>query len=164
MATRAILTPNSAEFPGSNFPQLTLSDATRRRPVLAFDATTEETCYWTFVAPQGLTGTVTLLVFYGMASGTSGGVAFGASVEAVTPADALDLDAGDSFDTENVGTDAAVPGTAGYMESVSITLTTADSIAAGDLVRVRLARKVANASDTATGDALVFAAEFRDAA
>lgn len=34
MATRAILTPYAAEFPSSNFPQLTLSN---RRPVLAFD-------------------------------------------------------------------------------------------------------------------------------
>ena len=51
--TRAILTPFSAEFPSSNFPGLNTVNA---RPVLAFDASTQETAYWTLVAPQGLTG------------------------------------------------------------------------------------------------------------
>lgn len=49
--TRAVLTPFSAEFPSSNFPGLTTVNA---RPVLAFDAATQETAYWTLVAPQGL--------------------------------------------------------------------------------------------------------------
>lgn len=161
MATRSIFTPYSAEFPATNFPQLLLSN---RRPVLAFDASTSETCYWTFVAPQGITGTLTLVVSYAMASATSGGVAFDAALEALSSGDAIDTDAATSFDTANTGTDAAVPGTAGYMEQISITLTNADSIAAGDLVRVSLARNVAHASDTATGDCYVLSAELRDGA
>lgn len=161
MATRAILTPEAAHFPSSNFPQLTTSN---RRPVLAFDASTAETCYWTFIAPQGLTSTLTLLIMYAMASATSGGVAFDAAIEAITPGDTVDTDSTTSFDTTNTGTDAAVPGTAGYVDSVSVTLTNADSIAAGDLVRVSLTRATANATDTATGDLYVFAVEFRDGA
>lgn len=161
MATRAILLPESAHFPASNFPQLLLSN---RRPVLAYDASTSETAYWTLVAPQGLTGTLTLVISYAMASATSGGVAFDVAVEAITSGDATDTDATTSFDTVNTGTDSGVPGTAGYMEQVSITLTNADSMAAADLVRISIARAVANAADTATGDLYLLAAEFRDAA
>lgn len=161
MATRFVGTPQAAEFPATNFPALTLSN---RRPVLAFDASTSETAYWTFVAPQGWTGTMTAVISYAMASATTGGVAFDVAVEAVTSGDATDTDAATSFDTVNGGSDASVPGTAGYMEQLSITLTNADSIAAGDLVRVSLARDVADAADTATGDCYVFALEIRDGA
>jgi len=161
MATRLILTPLAGEFPASNFPQLTLSN---RRPVLAFDASTSETAYWTLVAPQGLTGTITAVIYYAMASATTGGVAFDVALEAITSGDATDTDAATSFDTVNAGNDGTVPGTAGYMEQLTITLTNADSIAAADLVRVSVARDVADAADTATGDCYVLAVEIRDAA
>lgn len=161
MATRFVGTPFSAEFPATNYPLLTLSN---RRPVLGFDTTTSETAYWTFVAPQGWTGTVTAVLSYAMATATSGGVAFDVAIEAITSGDALDTDAATGFDTVNAGNDATVPGTAGYMEQLSITLTNADSIAAGDLVRLSVARDVADAADTATGDCYVFAVEIRDAA
>lgn len=161
MATRLILTPLSAEFPATNFPQLTLSN---RRPVLAYDASTSETAYWTAVVPQGWTGTVTAVISYAMASATSGGVAFDVAVEAITSGDATDTDATTSFDTVNGGSDASVPGTAGYMEQLSITLSNLDSAAAGDLLRISVARDVADAADTATGDCYVLAVEIRDGA
>lgn len=161
MATRAVFTPESAHFPSSNFPQLTTSN---RRPVLAFDTSTSETCYWTGVAPQGLTGTITVVVTYAMASATSGGVAWDCALEAITSGDATDTDATTSFDTANTGTAASVPATAGYMSQISITMTNADSIAAADYYRLSLARATANATDTATGDAYVLAVELRDAA
>lgn len=160
MSTRAILTPYSAEFPASNFPQLVLVN---RRPVLAFDASAAEKAFWTLVAPQGWTGTKTLVLTYMMASATTGGVAFDVAVEAVTDADATDLDAGDSFDTVNTGT-ATVPGTAGYIDQISVTLTNNDSSAAADLLRISIERAVANGADTATGDCYLLAAELRDAA
>lgn len=161
MATRTILTPEAAHYPATNFPALLLSN---RRPVLAFDASTSETAYWTFVAPQGITGTLTAVISYAMASATTGGVAFDVALEAISSGDALDTDATTSFDSVNTGTDAAVPGTAGYMEQISITLTNADSIAAADLVRVSVARAVANGADTATGDCYLIACEIRDGA
>jgi predicted RecA/RadA family phage recombinase len=94
----------------------------------------------------------------------TGGVAFDVALEAISSGDALDTDAAASFDSVNTGTDAAVPGTAGYMEQISITLTNADSIAAADLVRVSVARAVANGADTATGDCYLIACEIRDGA
>ena len=161
MATRAVLLPEAAHYPATNFPALLLSN---RRPVLAFDASTSETAYWTFVAPQGITGAWTAVISYAMASATTGGVAFDVALEAISSGDALDTDATTSFDSVNTGTDSAVPGTAGYMEQISITLTNADSVAAADLVRVSVARAVANGADTATGDCYVFAIEIRDGA
>lgn len=164
MATRFVLTPASAEMPSSNFPALVPVNTTERRMALAFDASTQETCAWTVVVPQGITGTITAVISYAMASATTGGVAFEVGVEAVTSGDATDLDATTSYDTTNTGTDAAVPGTAGYMEQMSITLSNVDGWAAADLARVYLRRAPANAADTATGDAYVFALEIRDGA
>jgi hypothetical protein len=165
MATRFIFGPESAQFPSTNFPELKIVHTTERRMVLGFDASTEETCMWEAVVPQGWTGTPTAIVFYSMASATGAvGVAVGVSVEAIASGEATDLDAATSYDTENVATDTAVPGTAGFMESISITLTTHDTSVAGELVRFKLARKVANAADTATGDMHVHRVEVRDAA
>jgi hypothetical protein len=152
--------PYSAEFPASNFPQLLLVN---RRPALAFDASTDETTYWTFVAPQGLSGTMTLVIYYIMASANSGTVGFQAQIEAVTPLDAVDLDATTVFDTVNNSASTTVPGTAGYMDDILITLTNQDSIAAGDYVRLSLNRDADGSAitDTATGDAYVLAVELR---
>ena len=99
-----------------------------------------------------------------MASAITGGVAVDVAVEAVTSGDAVDLDAATSFDAVNGASDAAVPGTAGFMEQITVTLTNADSMAAADYVRVSIARDVADAADTATGDMGILVAELRDAA
>ncbi len=159
-STRAILTPLSAEYPTSNAPGLT---AINLRPVLAFDATTSETAYWTLVVPQGVTGALSLVITYMMATATTGGVAFDVAVEAVSDGDATDLDAGTSFATINLGTAASVPGTAGYIDQISVTLTNNDSLAAGDYLRISVARDVADAADTATGDCYLLTAELREA-
>lgn len=163
MATRFVFTPYSAEFPASNFPQLMIVN---RRPVLAFDAATDESAYWTGVAPQGLTGALTLVVTYMMASATSGAVGFQAQIEAVSDGDATDLDAGTSFDAVNNSASTTVPATAGYIDQISITLTNADSLAAGDYFRLSLNRDADGSAitDSATGDAYVLAVELRDAA
>lgn len=159
--TLAYLTPFSAEFPTSNFPALMTVNA---RPVLAFDVSTAETCYWTLGAPQGLATGLSLVVTYMMASATSGKVDFEGAVEAVTDGDSTDLDAGTSFDTANGITAPTVPGTAGYIDQFTITLTNADSITVGDLVRFSLKRDAADATnDTATGDCYVLMVELRAA-
>jgi hypothetical protein len=157
--TRFVLTPHAAEFPSSNFPQLQLIN---RRPVLSFDAATDEAAYWTAVAPQGLTGTITVTVSYIMASATTGNVIFEAAIEAISDGDSVDLDATTSFDTANSSGAVAVPGTAGYIDQFTITMTNADSIAAADYFRLSLNRDANNGSDTAAGDCHVLAVELRD--
>jgi hypothetical protein len=160
MATRFIFLPKDAELPGSNAPQLTTIND---RPVLAFDASTDESCYWTAIAPQNLSGALTAVVYYVMASATSGAVAFQLALEAITPTDALDLDATTGFATATDSGDS-VPATAGYMSGQIVTLANTDSIAPADLFRLRFNRDADHAGDTATGDMLVLAIEFRDAA
>jgi len=160
MATRYVFLPEAAQFPSSNFPAL-LKDG-QSRYVLAFDASTDETCYWTAEAPSGLTGTLTALVKYRAASATSGTFLPVLAVEAITPADAIDTDSASSFDTDNTPSAATVPGTAGYIDEVTVTLTNKDSIAAGDYFRLRLFRDVSG--DSATGDIEVLSVTLNDAA
>lgn len=161
MASRFVLTPNVAEFPASNFPQLMLVN---RRPVLAFDATTNETCYWTVCLPAdwSTSSSPTARIAYIMASATSDTVDVDVAVEAVTDGDETDLDAGTSFDSVNSTDNTTVPGTAGYLDVISVTLTNHDSSAAGDYCRFSLARDAA--SDDATGDMYVLWMEIQDAA
>jgi hypothetical protein len=165
MATRVILTPESAQFPSTNFPQLLTVHSTERRLALAFDAAAAESCMWSAIVPQGWTGAITAIVTYIMASATSGKVDFTGEVEAVTDNDATDLDAATSYDTANTITAPTVPGTAGYIDQFTITLTNNDSSAAGDLFRFRLTRDATDATnDTATGDCYVLSVEIRDGA
>jgi hypothetical protein len=162
MATRAIFTPEGAQYPSADFPGLVTVHTTERRRVLAFDASTSEACAWAFVAPVGLTGTLTAIVTFSAASATSGNGQFDVSIEADTvPADGLDTDAATGYDTANTHTAVTVPGTAGAREIATITLTNDDGMAAGDSVRIKLARNIA---DTAAGDLYVHTLEFRDAA
>lgn len=164
MATRFIGLPNAAEFPSSNFPQLSQAN---QRPVLAFDATTDEACYWADIAAQGLTGTLTLVVSFIMASATSGNIVFQAQIEAIGSGDSSpDLDSATSFDTANNSGQVSVPATAGLLKQFSITLTNADSIAVADYYRISLNRDAdsTTATDDAAGDCLVLATELRDGA
>lgn len=151
--------PLNAEIIGTGRAEL---NAVNGRMVLEFDADSDETADWTFIAPQSALGSsLTMFVFYAMASATSGTVVFQAQVEAISPGDTVDLDAATNFDTANSGS-ATVPGTAGYMSTVSIVLDNRASMAEGDLVRVRLNRDANSGSDTATGDAYVYAVEIRN--
>jgi len=163
MASRAVFTPLSAEFPASNFPQLLLSN---QRPALAFDASTDETAYWTGMAPSGITGTLRCYITYAMASATTGAVGFQAQLEAISPGDATDTDATTSFDSVNNSASTTVPGTAGYIDQIVITLTNNDSITASDYYRLSLNRDADGSAitDSAAGDAYVLAVELRDGA
>jgi len=156
--TRLTLTPLSAEFPASNFPALAFDG--QSRPYLAFDTSTDETCYWTFVAWQGISGTLTAVVTYRAASATSGTAAFEIALECITDGDTTDTDSASSFATVNTASAVTVPGTAGYIDQVSITLTNNDSIAAGDYCRLKFNRDVS--ADNASGDIQVLAVEIRE--
>lgn len=152
--TYHIFHPYEASYPSSDFPQLTKVNA---RPVLAFDDTTDETCYWETIARTNLTAPLTLNIYLMLASATTGATGWQAQVEAVTSGDATDLDATTSFDSVNNSSSTTVPGTAGYLQKIAITLTNNDGFAAGDYLRISLNRD-ANGSavtDSATGDAYV---------
>lgn len=132
-------TKSSATAPGVYFLQL------------AFDATAEEWATWEFRMPDDYASGPVLRVQFKMTSATSGAVVWDGRVAATTPTDATDVDAR-GFSSANTVTQT-VASTAGYLVDASITLSNADSVAAGDFVVIRLARAAADAGDTATGDA-----------
>jgi len=154
MATGTIILPVGGAYVDSTAPPgLGFSQS---RAKLLFDDTTPEIVRWVFRMPADYASGPVAKIQYSMASATSNDVEFEVSVMAVSDGDAQDLDA-DSFDTVNSGS-ATVPGTAGYLDEISITLTNADSVAAGDWVCVKLARDADDGTnDTATGDAEVWA-------
>ena len=157
--------PVTAFIPASSNGPAQSTVATYDIPTLDYDDTTVETAQsFPVQIPASYTGSGTLKldVWYQMRTATTGSVAFRAYVEAITSGDAVDLDAGDSYDAANQG-NSAVPGTAGYAKVATITLTNKDSVAAGDWVRIKLDRYASDATnDTATGDARVTACVLRE--
>lgn len=155
MNTIERLLPRQAEFPSATFPILASID---RRPVLDFVDTVSQSAQWTGIAAQGMTGTLTLVVYYAMDTATSGTIGFRAQVEAIAPGDAQVITS-DSFDTADLGSET-VPATAQSLSTLSITLTNADSIAAGDYFRLILQRDT-SVGGNASGVCHVLAAELR---
>lgn len=130
---------------------------TANRFYIPFDKDDEEGIVIEGIMPEGYDANQDLkLDIYFWAAATSGSVDFQAAVEAITPGDTLDLDAGSSFDSANSGV-ATVPATAGYPGVVTVTMTKKDSIAAGDYFRIRIHRDADDGTnDTAEGDGNVF--------
>lgn len=153
------LYPGAVDFPASNPATYAVEAGTDPDRIgLAFDASTNEAATFPFVMPQSYGGgTLTLVVTGKMASATTGDVDLDAEVEARSAGEALDAD---SFDTANSTDNTTVPGTAGLSFEVSITLTNKDSVAVGDLVRLRLTRDAV--SDTATGDVEIYGVDLRE--
>lgn len=131
----------------------------RGRMVAAFDDTNEAACFTPAVQmPASYAGTGTLkatlkVIFASEITATDEAV-FDVSVEAVTSGDALDLDAGRSFDSVNTD-EVDPPGTAGYEVDLTITLTNKDSVAAGDEVVFHIRRDTDHANDDAAGNAYI---------
>ena len=118
--------------------------------ILSFDADTDEAAYLRFQMPDSYgTETISFDVIYKMASATSGDVIWACEVWAATAGESGDTE---SYDTANTVTDT-VPGTAGLTALATITLTNKDSVAASDLVTLRISRDANAGGDTATGDA-----------
>lgn len=149
-------------FPASNPPGC---DKVQDRPFLAFDDTTEETCYTdTFYMPQSYAGGTLTGYIPGMFASevtVTDEAVIAISIEAITIGDGFDMDAGSTFDSENT-CEIDPPGTAGHECQGVCTLTNKDSVAAGDLVRGKMARKVGDGADTASGDFRAFGLEIRE--
>ena len=127
--------------------------------VLDFDATTDESAIFLGIIPEAtlLGSGLKIRLLWMATSATSGNVVWDVSLERMT----TDLDSG-SFDTIASGT-AAANGTSGILTVTEITLTTIDSVAAGDGYRLKVTRDANNASDTMTGDAELVVCEIRSA-
>jgi len=154
-ATEVILPIYSAKITGSF---VTDGDATQGAQIdagdgnwrLLFDATTDEGAVFQFRMPNNYSSTPVLKVQYTMASATANEVEFEGAIMCVSDGDSADVGTA-SFSAIAVGS-ATVPGTAGYPDEISISLTD-DSCAAGDAVWVYLSTDSDDATaDDATGD------------
>lgn len=142
--------PMVAEFPSSNFATI---DTRNNHPCLDFDTTTQETAYFTGVLNSAYSGAgVTINLWVAATSATTGTIGWDVAFERIDTS-SLDIDA-DSFGSATTVTATTVPGTSGQVLKMSVNVSNGanmDSLAAGELFRLRIRRDVAN--DTATGDA-----------
>ena len=151
--------PYDNEPPASNYATL---DLRNNRPVLDFDDTTQETAVFSGVLPAGYAGGgITVTIFCSLTSAVSGTVGWDVALER-TQASTDDIDS-DSFATAKTVTAVTVPGTSGQVLAMSVNLASGaemDSLAAGELFRLRVRRDVA--SDNAVGDAELLAVSIKE--
>lgn len=119
----------------------------------AFDAAADEALMWSFYMPGDYASAPVLDILYKMVSAVTGAVRFEGRVAAITQGDTTDGDAKAFATTNSAG--ATVPATtAGKIGTLSIALTNADSLAAGDFAVVQLRRDAdgTTGTDDAAGD------------
>lgn len=127
---------------------------------LLYDDTAHEVAFWQFAIDDDYdSSALSCDIYFTMTSATSGDIVWGAEIMAITPGDAIDVGS-DGYDTANTATET-IPGTAGYLDTATITLTNDDGIAAGDFVKFRVSRQDVTA-DSATGDAEVISIVVRE--
>ena len=128
--------------------------------ILDFDDTTDESAIFLGVIPEAasLGSGLKIRLIWTAATATSGDCVWDASLEKMT----TDIDT-DSFDTAASVT-TTTNGTSGVPNYSEITLTTIDSVVAGDGFRLKINRDADNGSDTMTGDAELIAVEVQQVA
>ena len=115
----------------------------------AFDDTTDETIVRSWRMPDSFSTGLSFKIQYSMASATTNNVAIRAEIMAASSADEIVTD---SYDTINVSSDQAVPGSSGNMAEITITPTNLDSLAGGDYISVILGRENGTSGTNAAGD------------
>ena len=122
---------------------------------LSFDGTTQQTAFLAFLAQNYGSGNLTIDIEWYAATATSGGITFGASLQAITPnTDTQDVET-DGFATEATASDTHLGTTGKRLHKFSITVSSLDSLANVDACMLRLRRVPADAGDTMTGLCIV---------
>jgi hypothetical protein len=152
MASGTIILPiQSAKIAGSFIANPARIDGGSNAWSLLFSATQTESALFQFRMPENYTSAPVAKLQYTMASATSGNVDLEVEVMALTDGES-DPDVA-SFDTVNeIAGGTAVPGTAGILDEISISLANNDTLAANDFVLIRINRDHDDADDTASGD------------
>lgn len=163
MATVRIAWDNpGAQFDplGANFPA-PVRVAGTNFPVegLAYDAgATDESACVKFTAISYGSGNLTLKLKWYADTAASGDVIWACSIACITPnTDTQDVET-DAFATEQTVTDSHLGTTNQRVHECSITVSNLDSLAANDLVFMRVKRNSSSGSDTMTGDAILLSA------
>jgi len=158
--TLLIFTPLHNEPVASNYATL---DHRNVHPVLDFDAGTDESAVFSAVMPRSYAGGgLTVYIHWSASSATSNDCIWDVAFERIGDSQ-LDVD-GDSFAAVNSVTDTA-PGTTGHVTIANVTFTDGadmDSVAVGELFRLKITRDADNGSDTMTGDAELHAVEIKE--
>ena len=155
--TYTVFTPNQNQPPATDFATL---DTRNSILVLDFDDGDTESAIFVGVIPEAasLGSGLKIRLHWAATGATSGDCVWDVSLERMN----TDLDT-DSFDTIASAT-AATNGTSGILTVTEITLTTIDSVTAGDGYRLKVTRDATNVSDTMSGDAELVLVEVRSAA
>lgn len=146
----AVFTAHQYEPTSSNF---ATPDTRNGHPVLDFDGATNESANFTGFMPWHYGGGgVTAYIGYSMTSATSGDIDWDLAFERIGDQQ-QDIDS-DGFASVQSVDNTTVPGTSGNVDVVTIAFTNGaqmDSVAAGEMFRIRITRDAA--SDTTTTDA-----------
>jgi hypothetical protein len=155
--TYAVFASTDNQPPATAFATL---DTRNSVAVLDFDDTTDESAVFVGIIPEAasLGSGLKIRIVWTATTATSGACVWDASIERMN----TDIDS-DSFDTPASVT-TTTSGTSGIPNYSEITLTTIDSVTAGDGFRLKINRDANNGSDTMTGDAELIAVEVRSAA
>ena len=144
--TLLVFSAQDNEPPSSAFATL---DTRNLHPVLDFDGAADESAVFTGILPRSYAGGgITVYIHFAATSATSGDVVWTSAFERIGDG-SQDIDS-DSFATANTVTHAT-SGTSGNVEIAAIAHTAGaqlDSIAVGELFRIKITRDADNASDT----------------
>jgi hypothetical protein len=153
--TLAVFTPLDNNPPTADFATL---DTRNSIALLDFDAGTPESAVFVGVVPEGavLSSGIQVRLGWAATSATSGVCVWRVAFEKTTGHD-IDSDSFDTAVTGSTTTNAA----SGFVNTTAITITTIDSIVAGDTFRLRVTRDADAGADTMTGDAELLAVELR---
>lgn len=155
--TLAVFLPSDNEPPATNYATVNVS-ATALHPQLDFDSTTAEAAIFSGIMPRHYAGGgITVYVTWAIAAITG---TVGWTVEFERSNTAIDAD---SFASAQTITAATVSGTTLIPSVTNVAVTDGaniDSLAVGELFRIRIKRDVAN--DTAAGDAFLLGVELKE--
>jgi hypothetical protein len=146
--------PEGARYLVSTFPMIKVIYGSSY-PVtgLFYDAATDEAAFWRFVATSYGSGNIDVDLYWYADTASSGNVVWGAAISAITAnTDSQDIET-DALATENTVTDSHLATVNQRLHQATVTVSNLDSLAADDVVTLRVRRVGSNGSDTMTGDA-----------
>jgi hypothetical protein len=142
--------------PATNFATL---DTRNSIAVLDFDDTTDEAAVFVGIIPANtiLTSGISTVIHWSATTATSGSCVWGVQFEKTTN---QDIDS-DSFDTAVTGS-TTTSATSGIINETTIISTNLDSLASGNLFRLKIYRDADATADTMVGDAELVAVELKE--
>lgn len=156
--TLLTLLPMDGEPPSSNYATLDLRNS---HPVLDFDDTVAETVVFSAIMPRAYAGGgVTVYIHYSATTDVANDVDWDVAFERIGDQQ-QDVDS-DGFAAVQSVVNTVVPASSGLVDIVSVAFTDGgqmDSIAVGELFRVKVTRNIA---DTVVGDIELHAVEIKE--